>query len=86
MSACVRYCQRTELGYRDPLVEALAEVARLTAFRDGLDKNVHELEAQNEKLRKALKRARQFISPDSSPLPITNREMTAEIDAALTNG
>jgi phage shock protein A len=37
------------------LAQARAEVASLTTYRDGLDKNVTELEAQNERLRAALR-------------------------------
>jgi septal ring factor EnvC (AmiA/AmiB activator) len=33
------------------LAQARAEVASLTTYRDGLDKNVTELEAENERLR-----------------------------------
>lgn len=38
----------------------------------------------NEKMRVALSIARDFIDPDCSPSPYTNREMVAKIDAALS--
>lgn len=49
------------------------------AFWVELDRRAKEI----ERLRAALLRAYKFVSPLSDPLPITNREMAAELMAAL---
>jgi hypothetical protein len=51
------------------LAQARAEVASLTTYRDGLDKNVTELEAQNERLRAALAEIKGWKHDTLGPRP-----------------
>ena len=65
------------------IVKQARDYLAQNAAESGADVLIAGMADEIERLRAVLLRAYKFVSPLSDPLPITNREMAAELMAAL---